>query len=500
MVQHAEGLTDKERDSGAAYWNARFAGKTDEADRIARDMSLVYGRSRVQWIIRALTPDNLDHQGEDGAAAHFPDVAAIDERAKQSTAVMLPDRWCAIGYAAGRREVFRAWGSRIPDELPMSPDWLTLQDQPERLFDGDRRWLVDFDAAVQQGMALEVTQAQVDEYLRQRQAPPFSLRAATLERLVVLGLEWTRDAAQSAEALADLLSAQRDSRGLGFVPLGTPTNNTEDQPSGFSREDERMPPPTPSESAQLPKEKDALELIIDTFGLPPLSVSADGVVNAHLPEQRTALHMMNVLWRGTFGHYLAELYNPLFGEEKDLFINPRTLDALRRYRQLSASGWRAAGVARGQPAVWCAAGRGQGLRRRLGARRRHFQLLLLLRPMWELASQKSLARRRRPQARPGHPADGPLVAAGVLPRPGSSRDLLYAIALGSDQGSAAEEVCWGSSASANTGRPRCRASASSPIHRLRRVICRRPVGAGGREGSEKRGARRRRFQAGAELS
>src|SRR4030081_1157745 len=74
VVQHAEGLTDKERDSGTAYWSARFAGKADEADRIARDMSLVYGKSRVQWIIRALTPDNRDHQGEDGVAAHFPDV------------------------------------------------------------------------------------------------------------------------------------------------------------------------------------------------------------------------------------------------------------------------------------------------------------------------------------------------------------------------------------------------------------------------------------------
>jgi len=388
VVQHAEGLTDKERDSGTAYWNARFAGKTDEADRIARDMSLVYGRSRVQWIIRALTPDNLDHQGEDGAAAHFPDVAAIDERAKQSTAVMLPDRWCAIGYAAGRREVFRAWGSRIPDELPMSPDWLTLQDQPERLFDGDRRWLIDFDAAVQQGMALEVTQAQVDEYLQQRQAPPFSLRAATLERLVVLGLEWTRDAAQSAEALAELLSAQRDSRGLGFVPLGTPTNNTEDQPSGFSSEDERTPPPTPSESAQLPKEKDALELIVDTFGLPPLSVSADGVVNAHLPEQRTALHMMNVLWRGTFGHYLAELYNPLYGEEKDLFIKPRTVDALRRYAVSYLRPGGALPVLRvGNQPYGVLPVVGKGFVEDSALESGISKLLMLLRPMWELASQ-----------------------------------------------------------------------------------------------------------------
>ena len=126
VVGHSEMPTDKERQAGLEYWQARFKGQEDEAQRIARDLALVYGRGRAQWIIRVLTPDNLDRLGEEGAAPQFPDLEIIDARAKETRAVLLPDRWCAIGYAAGRREVFRVWGNRIPDELPMSPDWLNL--------------------------------------------------------------------------------------------------------------------------------------------------------------------------------------------------------------------------------------------------------------------------------------------------------------------------------------------------------------------------------------
>jgi len=40
---------------------------------------------------------------------------------------------------------------------------------------------------------------------------------------------------------------------------------------------------------------------------------------------------MNVLWRGTFGQYLMEMWNPGFGDEKDWLIKTSTLYALRSY-------------------------------------------------------------------------------------------------------------------------------------------------------------------------
>lgn len=329
-VEHTPSPTDAERNAGFGYWQARFDGNEDEAARIARDLGLAFGRGRAAWVLRVTTPENVDALGHEGAAPQFPDLATIEAASKQTRALLLPDRWCAIGYAQGRREVFRAWGNRIPDELLLSPDWLGTGD-PEALLGGERAWLVDFGLAVDKGMAIEVTQQQVDAYTRSRgDRRGFNLATETLERLLIIGLEWTKDAQQSADELTALFAAQRDSQGFGFVALGTPTNNTEASASGYSPATERAAPLTPSEDAKLPKEKDALELFVWALGLAADSLPAQNIDNAHLPEQRTALHMMNALWRGTFGHYLMELWNPP-GDEKDRILKTPTLYALRRY-------------------------------------------------------------------------------------------------------------------------------------------------------------------------
>ncbi|MGE8165999.1 hypothetical protein ACQKRQ_38400 [Paraburkholderia sp. NPDC080076] len=329
IVEHTPALTDKEKQSGTDYWRARFSGKPDETARIVRDLSSGVGRNRCAWVLRVLTPENAASEGQQGVEPQFPDAPVIDAKAKQTRALLLPDRWCAIGYAAGRREVFRVWGNRIPDELILSPDWLD-QDAPEALLGGERAWLVDFDAALAKGMALQVTQEMVTAFIKQRKAAPFKLAVDTLERLVVIGLEWTREAPDTAAGLGEMLAAQADSEGLAFMPLDTPTNNTEAAPSGYSPAQESTPPPSEEELAQLPQQKDALELLTDALGLPGPALPAQSIDNAHLAEQRTAMHMMNALWRATFGHYLMELWNPP-GDEQNLLLKTPTLYALRSY-------------------------------------------------------------------------------------------------------------------------------------------------------------------------
>ena len=397
IIEHTPALTDKEQQAGMDYWTARFACDLDEAARIARDLTLGVGRSRCAWVLRVLTPDNAVDEGQPDAQPQFPDAPVIDARAKQTRALLLPDRWCAIGYAANRREVFRAWGNRIPDELILSPDWLNLDD-PEALLAGDRAWLADFDAALANGMALEVTQQMVNAFALQHHAVAFNLASDTLERLLIVGLEWTKDAQQSATEMAALLAAQRDSTGLAFLPLNTPTNNTEAAASGYSPAQNKTPPPTPEEIAQLPPQKDALELLSDALGLPAQSLPADGIDNAHLSEQRTAMHMMNTLWRATFGHYLMELWNPP-GEEKDLLLKTPAQYALRSY---AVSWLRPAGplpllrVGKQPYGVLPVAGKAfvpdpaGGVLARLGinlaaVEQNVSKVLAVLRPMWELA-------------------------------------------------------------------------------------------------------------------
>ncbi len=326
-IDHEPTPTANELQAGMAYWNARFAHDDDKAARVLRDLTSTYGRGRAAWLIRVLTPRNpIPAPGAQGAP-DFPPTGTIDTLSKATRAVLLPERWCAIGYAAGRREVFRVWGNTIPDQLVLSPDWLAT-DNSEAMLGGDRAWMVDFDAALANGMAIEVTQKHIKPPPPNvRSITPFDLATGTLERLVVVGLEWTKTAADSAADFADLLAAHRDSSGLGFAALGTPTNNTETAPAGYSPLAETLPPPpAPGGAAQ---DQDALQLLNWAFGIPPNALPADNIENAHLSDQRSALHMMNLLWRGTFGDYLMQMWNPMVNGNDAL--NTSTLYALRRY-------------------------------------------------------------------------------------------------------------------------------------------------------------------------
>jgi hypothetical protein len=385
-IEHVPALTANEQQAGMDYWTARFAHEDDDAARILRDLATVFGRSRAAWIVRVLTPENAIPGPDEQAAPQFPPTDIIDSRAKATRAVLLPDRWCAIGYAAGRQEVFRVWGNRIPDELLLSPDWLAT-DAPEALLGGDRAWMVDFDAAVAKGMALEVTQDAVDAIARGQHRPTFPLATGVLERLVVVGLEWTKDAEQSASDLTDLLTAHRDSTGLAFAPLGTPTNNTESASSGYSAANERTAPPPPA-APDAVAEKDALQLLTWAFGIQSDSLPADNIDNAHLAEQRTALHMMNVLWRGTFADYLMELWNPPLDEDSRFLKTP----ALYNTRSYAMSYVRPTGalpllrLGKEPYAVLPIVGKrfasvGSAVETGIG------KILGVLRPMWEIASR-----------------------------------------------------------------------------------------------------------------
>jgi len=326
-IDHEPTPTDTELQSGMAYWRARFVHDDDEGARLLRDLTTSYGRGRASWLIRVLTPINPLPAPDVNGEPEFPPTDTIDSLAKTTRAVLLPERFCAIGYAAGRREVFRVWGNTIPDELQLSPDWLAT-DKPEALLGGERAWMVDFDAALAKGMAIEVSQAQIEVPPPGAVFRPFNLATDTIERLVVVGFEWTKNAAESATDFVSLLAAHRDSTGLGFAALGMPTNNTEAAPAGYSPSMEKLPAaPAPGNS---PEDQDALQLLTWACGIAPEALPADNIENAHLTDQRSALHMMNLLWRGTFGDYLLQMWNPI-DDKGNPRLSSKTLYALRNY-------------------------------------------------------------------------------------------------------------------------------------------------------------------------
>ena len=210
-----------------------------------------------------MTPTIVADRRRKAQSREFPDLETIDARAKATRAVLLPDRWCAIGYAAGRREVFRVWGKRIPDELLLSPDWLNTA-EPEALLGGERAWLVDFDAALAERDGASRSRRQQVERVRARRGDRrrFNLAPARSSGCSSSGSSGPRTPQQTRRGARG--PARRAARFAG--PRLRPARHADQQHRerrrpGYSPSDERAPPLTPSESAKLPKEKDALQLL-----------------------------------------------------------------------------------------------------------------------------------------------------------------------------------------------------------------------------------------------
>lgn len=326
-LRHLRGLTEAERRGGQDYWAAQAQGEGGH-EAVWRRLVGAYRAPRAEFIVRATDP----------AAGDGPQAAS--HLARQTLATLLPERFCAVGYAAGRREVFRVWAEhRVPDALPMGPELdpalATRAEAAGALFGPERAWMFDFDAAVAAGMAIVVTPEHVRRRLRARHDPlPFDLANAPLERLVVLGLDWTLDEAQGAEALEAQLEAHAHSHGLACVPLGTATNNTG---RGASALNTGTVPAAPTPAADAGADAaapaaggtDALDLLRRAFGLPGQRLGAEQLPGAGLAEQRTQMHMLNALWRGTFGRYMDELWN--VSQVNTEYVSDRAIETARGF-------------------------------------------------------------------------------------------------------------------------------------------------------------------------
>jgi hypothetical protein len=214
---HEPALTEGERQAGVAYWRAAWAAGEDATRRQAAWQALVgaSGSTRASWVRESLTPLNAP-PGE----PQFPQVEIRPEawtRAAQTQ--LLPDHFEFSAYRDGAM-VWRHPGAPIPDSLAVgiAPQPGAGEAGTDALaFDDQSRWLVDFDLAVAQGMAIVISLADANE---------------RFDLLTVVGVG-TQDGATGAQRVQRMLAAHAFSGGLGPLPVGTPTNNTPGTRSGW---------------------------------------------------------------------------------------------------------------------------------------------------------------------------------------------------------------------------------------------------------------------------
>lgn len=225
------GLTADERAAGTAYWQAVWNGSASEADAWSWLLTAV-GPRRAGWVAAALSPDLTTRPNPPVADATptLPDPVA--PRQLPPVARALPDRFVVVAIQDG--VVSRAVGNPVPDQLvvglaPTADPSSIVQANGDINLGAGMEWLADPDAARQAGMLVEVRLANPN---------------APVERVLAFGVRASLAPADAAAELADLLRAHRYTEGAAFVPVGTPTNNTETDRSDWSAAPVPLPPPT----------------------------------------------------------------------------------------------------------------------------------------------------------------------------------------------------------------------------------------------------------------
>jgi hypothetical protein len=308
---HEPELTPAEVEAGQAYWQQRWTGDIESANTAWKAISQKFRASRAAWIVQITTPTNLDQLGQGGAPI-FPEVTLkASSWSRPKVARLLPDRWVAIGYRQGQ-ELFRKWGSYVPDSLNVTPNPdphdETGLPEGELPIDEAMRWAIDYDRALQVGMAITVTQADV------------KLAGAALadgmDRLVVLGVDWTLPPAQASQAIATVLSSHQYSDHVAFVTPGTPTNNTTAARSGYQNNDQDwIDTLNPTTTPAIDPVHSASRRLSTVLGLPSDWSHLDRAPHATLREQQTTSLMFDALWAGTPGHYAKDLLAPILNDD-----------------------------------------------------------------------------------------------------------------------------------------------------------------------------------------
>lgn len=211
-----EPLLTKDEQRWATYFQQQMGADDVVKRRAWRQMAERFGARRAAWIARV------------AASGQPPSTTNRDSSwTRAPYTKLLPDRWVAVAYRCDQ-PVVTVWGKDIKPEglatgpAPAVPAKAAISSDPALpAVDEGMRWMIDFQAAEDAGMALRIP-------LSPEQA------ARGFERLIVAGIR-TLDATKSMQLLTELLEAQHYTRGLSLLPQNTPTNNTEEAGSGFGQ-------------------------------------------------------------------------------------------------------------------------------------------------------------------------------------------------------------------------------------------------------------------------
>lgn len=322
----------------------RILDYRDNKDMILETQSNIKGKFHIleDWLSnqRPLSDWNI-HE-------HLPEIPEFQDITNKSLswteaakAETLPDRFVALGldvytndgeenYTFKQLEV----GKFVPSSIIMGPDPSTIdlafshQINGDLVVDDGMNWMFDFNEAVKKGMGIIM---ELEEGFEEGQEDN------VFDKLIVLGLKTQKERFVEPNPLTDYsdLSLKEHSKeileklfenhhysgnGMSLLKIGTPTNNTDSNDSGFNFDEDtyedsfeyetkgNLFPITDNDHNLFDGQRICDILGIDySFFQHIENADNKGISNAKITN--------GVLWDGTMGYHLQELFTGFFTRE-----------------------------------------------------------------------------------------------------------------------------------------------------------------------------------------
>lgn len=315
---HEPLLTDAEVTAGENYWKALAAanrmttGDKEASKQAAWQLLREYnGTQRSLWVARQTKPKNWKPDlAVADSALQFPPHTETKSHpwTKPPHTQLLPDKFVVSLYNGS--EWFSHEGEPLPDTLYLGPDPFRAEQAIQKVGDNivpheDFAWATDFEKAEQNGMALRIDLK-----------PEYFNPGGKIERLFATGILFSADPEKSQEMVEQMIENHHFSRnGFRLVAQGTPTNNTEKDGSGFTRNEDSLPKgyfdgAVPSLFSDQP-DCDG-KIMADLLGIK--TTALEEISGAEMREHAGAVDMNTALYPATLGYFFGVALAPVIPE------------------------------------------------------------------------------------------------------------------------------------------------------------------------------------------
>ena len=327
---HEKLLTAKELAGGITYWKAIFTadksgGDNKENMKKAAWEALVqsFRPQRSAWVALQTKPTNwsadlIAIENVDELLFPEPELTKPDTWSRAPRVNVLPDRFVITLYEGDivAKEVV---GNIIPDELFVGPDPMEPDDafitKDEKLGFGDSYdWTSDFDKAIINGMGFKIplTPSQV---------------VNGFSKIIALGVNLSASATTAKKMVEDLIDNHHYSpKGFSIVPQGCATNNTDENGSGYTKNDSLNKSYISEAGTPLFIETDDCDgkNLADALGIDYTPLQ--NILHSNGTDVKEAVAMNTALYPSTLGYYFDTMLSPVLSDElqdkvRDFFVD-----------------------------------------------------------------------------------------------------------------------------------------------------------------------------------